>query len=47
MFMIWNECLPASSKMRKKKILENFDLGFIEFRVIMAVSLIFLNNKTI
>lgn len=43
--MFWKVCLPASSKMKRKEMLRNFDLGFIEFRFIVAASVIFLNNK--
>ena len=43
--MVWKLCLPASSKMRRKEMLSSFDLGFIEFRFIVAASVIFLSNK--
>lgn len=43
--MVWKLCFPASSKMRRKEMLSSFDLGFIEFRFIVAASVIFLSNK--
>ena len=47
MSMFWKDCLPASSKKRRRKMLRNFDLGFTEFRFITAALLSFLNSEVI